>query len=61
MQAIQESQKLINEVVKFYPEMNEEDRAYYKMEMAKVHATHGLAYALLAVAEAIRKDEGVAR
>ena len=53
MQSIQESQKLINEIVKFYPEMEEDDQVYYKMEMAKVHAMHGLAHALLAVANAL--------
>ena len=57
MQSIQESKKLANEVLKVYPDMDKEDRVYYKMEMAKVHAVHGLAYALLAVAEAVRKDD----
>ena len=58
MQAIQESEKLIKEIVRRYPEMDEEEQIFYKMEMAKVHAMHGLAYALLAVANALTvKDE----
>ena len=55
MQAIQESEKLLKEVGLFYPKMNEDDRVYYKMEMAKVHAMHGLAYALLAMADALKE------
>ena len=57
MQSIQESQKLINEIVRRYPEMDKEDQLYYKMHMAEVHAMHGLAFALLAIADALADTE----
>ena len=53
MQAIQESNEHVGSVKRLFDKVEAENKIYYEMELAKVKATHAVAYALLAVANAV--------